>query len=127
MNHNLVQQYLLAKPEAVLMQPQGDESMVFKVKHKMFATLSVGKEQGENQGEPHWWLNLKCDPDQAIELRETYPAVLPGYHMNKKLWNTVVLDGSVPEDEIKRMMDNSFKLVVDNMPERDQASILAKL
>ena len=61
-------------------------------------------------------LNLKCDPDEALALRDIFPAITPGYHMNKKHWNTVQLDGSVPEGEIERMIDNSFLLVVNAMP-----------
>ncbi len=68
-------------------------------------------------------MNLKCDPDEAQALRDMFPSVIPGYHMNKRLWNTVILDGSVPKGEIERMIDNSFDLVVSNMPEKDRKAI----
>lgn len=62
------------------------------------------------------YLNLKCDPDEALALRDIFPAVTPGYHMNKKHWNTVQLNGSVPRGEIERMIDNSYLLVIKGMP-----------
>jgi len=128
MNHNIIQQYILAKPETELSFPFGDDVQVFKVKNKMFATLSIGKMgKGitDNTGETKldWWMNVKCDPDEAIMLRDIFPSVIAGYHMNKRLWNTVILDGSMPKGEIERMIDNSFMLVVSNMTKKDQLSI----
>ena len=122
-----VEQYLLSKPEASLDYPFGEEVSVFKVKNKMFATLALGK-MGKDDGEKQdWWLNLKCEPDEAIMLRDIFPAIIPGYHMNKRLWNTVILDGSIPQGEVERMIDNSFKLVVSKMTKKDQQSILIYL
>jgi len=125
------QKYLLSKPEATLDYPFGDEVKVFKVKNKMFATLALGKMgkavSSESGDKKDWWMNLKCDPDEAVMLRDIFPAVIPGYHMNKRLWNTVILDGSIPQGEIERMIDNSFKLVVSKMTKKDQASILVHL
>ena len=63
-------------------------------------------------------MNLKCDPDQALALRDIFTAVLPGYHMNKKHWNTIKLDGSIPEGEIQRMIDHSFALVVGGLSKK---------
>ncbi len=118
-----VEKYLLKKPEAILNFPFGDEVKVFKVKNKMFATLALGK-MGKGDGEKQdWWLNLKCDADEAIMLRDIFTAVIPGYHMNKRLWNTIILDGSIPQGEIERMMDNSFMLVVSKMTKKDQQSL----
>lgn len=124
--------YLLNKPETVLEFPFGADVYVFKVKRKMFATLAIGKMgkgDGSNNdsGNKHWWMNLKCDPDEAAILRDIFAAVIPGYHMNKALWNTIILDGSIPRGEVERMIDNSFKLVVSNMAKKDQASILLHL
>lgn len=68
-------------------------------------------------------INLKCDPDEALALRDIFPAITPGYHMNKKHWNTVQLDGSVPNGEIERMIDNSFRLVVEGMPKAQRPLI----
>ena len=120
--------YLLSKPETVLDFPFGKEVSVFKVKGKMFATLSIGKMgKADKEGELEWWMNLKCDPDEAAILRDIFPAVIPGYHMNKALWNTVILDGSISQGEVERMIDNSFLLVVAKMTKRDQRSILLHL
>jgi predicted DNA-binding protein (MmcQ/YjbR family) len=68
-------------------------------------------------------INLKCDPEKAIELREHYPAVLPGYHMNKLLWNTVLIDGSIDDFLLKKWIDDSYGLVVGNLPKKDQTRI----
>ena len=118
MDQEQAQQYLLSKPEATLYYPFGDEVQVFKVKNKMFATLALGK-MGKGDGENQdWWLNLKCDPDEASALRDIYHAVTAGYHMNKRHWNTVVIDNSIARSEIERMIDNSFNLVVLTLPKK---------
>lgn len=128
MDHVEAEQYLLSHPETWLDHPFGDEIKVFKVKSKMFATLAIGKMgKGDKEGNQDWWMNLKCDPDEAVMLREIFPSIIPGYHMNKRLWNTVILDGSIPQGEIERMIDNSFKLVVSKMAKKDQQSILVHL
>jgi len=127
MDHKQVEQYLLTKMETVLDYPFGEEVQVFKVKNKMFATLALGK-MGKGDGDKQdWWLNLKCDPDEAIMLRDIFPSIIPGYHMNKRLWNTIILDGSIPQGEIERMIDNSFMLVVSKMTKKEQTSILVHL
>lgn len=124
MDANTTEQYLLAKPFSNLEYPFGLDVKVFKVKNKMFATLAIGKMgKGDEHGKMHWWLNLKCDPGEAEMLRDIFPAIIPGYHMNKALWNTIILDGSVPKGEIERMMDNSYMLVVKNMTKKDQQSL----
>ncbi|WP_448568012.1 MmcQ/YjbR family DNA-binding protein [Thalassotalea ganghwensis] len=116
----------MAKPETSLDFPFGEDVMVFKVKGKMFATLALGSGQekdthGKMAG--RYCLNLKCDPEEAVMLRDIFDAVIPGYHMHKRLWNTVILDGSIPKGEIERMIDNSFELVVCKMSKKDQCSI----
>lgn len=117
-------EYLLNKPFSIESFPFGDDVSVFKVKHKMFATLSVGKlGKDDNESDAICWMNLKCDPQEALMLREIFPSIIPGYHMSKVHWNTIKLDGSVPAGEIQRMMDNSFNLVVGNMSKEDQQSI----
>ena len=78
------------------------------------------KQQGEMR------INLKCDPDEALDLRKIYPAILPGYHMNKKHWNTLTLNGSVPISEIENMIDNSYNLVVNSLKKRDKVSLEKK-
>jgi len=104
MNYIQAKEYALSRPEAWLDNPFGKGAEVFKVKQKMFGLLFVGKH--------HRRLNLKCEPGEAIILREIFPAVIPGYHMNKTHWNTVVLDGSIPAGELQRMIDNSYTLVI---------------
>jgi len=115
MNYQEAMEYLLAKPESIEAYPFGLDVMVPKIKGKMFATL--GTENGIAR------INLKCDPDEALALRDIFSAVIPGYHMNKKHWNTVVLDGSVPQGEIKRMIDNSYLLVVRSLTKAQQDAL----
>lgn len=115
MNKAAVKRYLLAKPAASEDFPFGIDVAVFKVAGKMFATL--GEREGGSQ------MNLKCDPDQAFILRDIFPAVLPGYHMNKKHWNTVLLNGSVPIGELQRMIDHSYGLVVSGLPKKQRVAL----
>ena len=68
-------------------------------------------------------VNLKCDPDLALELRDRYEQVQPGYHMNKKHWNTVVLDGVIPEKEVRKMIDDSYNLVVSSLPKAKRKAL----
>ena len=119
MDYQQAKAYLLGKPEALEDYPFYPDVLVPKVRGKMFATLS------ENDGIAE--MNLKCDPDEALALRDIFSAVNPGYHMNKKHWNTVVLDGSIPDNEIRRMIDNSYLLVVGNLPKNAQVALLAQL
>jgi predicted DNA-binding protein (MmcQ/YjbR family) len=130
MDNIQARQYLLDKAETIEYFPFGDDVSVFKVKHKMFATLALGKgnekgTQGKMAG--HYCINLKCEPDEAVMLRDVFSAIIPGYHMNKAQWNTVILDGSIPQGEIERMMDNSYRLVVSKMPKKEQTSLLIHL
>ena len=127
MDHLQAHEYLISKPEPTVSQPFGEGVDVYKVKGKMFATLSLGKMGKGTEENPHWWMNLKCAPDEAYILRDIFDAVIPGYHMNKRLWNTIILDSSIPKGEIERMIDNSFMLVVKKMPKKAQTSILLKL
>ena len=101
---------LVTMPGAVEDYPFGDEVAVFKVGGKMFARVSLEGEQG--------FVNLKCDPSWALELREQHTAVRPGYHTNKRHWNTVGLDGSVVAGELQEMVDHSYDLVVSGLPKR---------
>lgn len=103
-----------AKPTAVEDYPFGDEVAVFKVAGKMFALVELGPEPGS--------ISLKCDPDLAAGLRRRYAAITAGYHLNKRHWNTVALDGSVPGDELLGLIDHSYELVVARLTraERDK-------
>lgn len=82
----------------------------------MFATLGYVAELAR--------INLKCDPDEALFLRDMFDAVLPGYHMNKMHWNTVLLDGSIPRGELERMMDASYGLVIDGMKRTERQRLI---
>jgi predicted DNA-binding protein (MmcQ/YjbR family) len=93
-----------AKPGSVEDYPFGDQVAVFKVAGKMFALVPLGQTPQS--------ISLKCDPELATSLRNRYPAVTPGYHLNKRHWNTLTLDGSVPDDEVLELIDYSYDLVV---------------
>ncbi len=108
MDFEILRSYLLAKAGAGEDFPFDETTLVFKIAGKMFALLGLNDEPLR--------INLKCDPLLAESLRERYSAVLPGYHMNKRHWNTVVLDGSVPEAEFRAMIDASYALVVKGLP-----------
>lgn len=107
MDYDAARDYLLGRPEAREDFPFGPEARVFRIHDKMFALLM------ERAGQPQ--VNLKCDPEEALALRDVFDAVLPGYHMNKAHWNTVLLDGSIPRSELERMMDRSYALVVKSL------------
>ena len=99
---------LLAKAGAVEEFPFDAVTLVVKVGGKMFALVGLDEEPLR--------LNLKCLPEQAEILRQLYPAVIPGYHMNKRHWNTVILDGSLSDDDLLGMIDESYRLVVQGLP-----------
>jgi predicted DNA-binding protein (MmcQ/YjbR family) len=100
--------YLLSFPEASEDQPFGPEVDVYKVAGKIFAILSPEDDPAA--------ISLKCDPLVAVELREEYEAVAPGYHLNKSHWNTVILNGTVPDRELKKMISHSYEQVVAGLP-----------
>ena len=108
MNIETFREYCLGKPAATEDTPFGPDNIVFKVEGKMFALAALDEVPPA--------VNLKCDPDLALELRDRYAQVRPGYHMNKKHWNTVELDGVIPEKEIRKMVDHSYGLVVKSLP-----------
>lgn len=105
----------LAKPGSVEDYPFGDGAAVFKVAGKMFALVALDGSPGS--------VSLKCDPDLAADLRQKYPAVTPGYHLNKRHWNTVTLDGSVPDEELLELIDHSYQLVVARLPRTERAGL----
>ena len=119
MNSKKVREYFLNKPHSEECYPFGSDVAVFKVKGKMFATYGIHNDLPA--------INLKCDPDEACALRDIFKSVIPGYHMNKQHWNTVYLDGTIPQGELELMIDNSFLLVVNKMTKKDQQSILVHL
>lgn len=104
MNIETIREYILQKPEVTEGFPFDEESLVFKVKGKIFMIASLD--------ESPLRFNVKCDPDKAIQQREDYPeTVLPGYHMNKQHWNTIVIDGRLTTKQLKEMIDHSYALV----------------
>jgi predicted DNA-binding protein (MmcQ/YjbR family) len=101
-------EYCLSKPGATEDTPFGEDVLVFKVAGKMFALAPLDEITAT--------ANLKCDPDLALELRDRYDQVQPGYHMNKKHWNTVEIDSGMPDSELRKMVDHSYDLVVERLP-----------
>jgi len=99
---------LLSKPGAVEDFPFDPVTLVLKVGGKMFALVILDEDPMR--------MNLKCDPLKAEFLREAFPSITPGYHMNKRHWNTVRLDGSLPDDLLRAMIDDSYELVVRGLP-----------
>jgi predicted DNA-binding protein (MmcQ/YjbR family) len=110
-NIESLREYCLSKQEVTESFPFGEDTLVFKVFGKMFVLMNLVDELS---------MNLKCDPDRAIELRERYSSVLPGYHMNKKYWNTVMIDGSVPDNLLHGWIDHSYKEVIKSLPKNKQ-------
>jgi predicted DNA-binding protein (MmcQ/YjbR family) len=102
MNIEDIRTYCLKKPGVTEGFPFGEDTLVFKVKGKIFVLANLDGDLS---------LNLKCDPALALELRERYSSVIPGYHMNKKHWNTVYLNGTIPDKEVLSWIDHSYKLV----------------
>jgi len=116
MNIESLREYCLTKPAAMEGTPFGPEHIVFKVEGKIFALASLDDVPAA--------VNLKCDPDLALELRDRYEQVRPGYHMNKRHWNTVELDGVISEVEIKKMIDHSYDLVAQGLPKARRKRLL---
>ncbi len=103
MNIEELRDYCLSRPGAEEDFPFGPDTLVYKINGKIF--LLAGLDQNPVQ------FNVKCDPEKAVQLREEYSCILPGYHMNKKHWNTIIADGSVSNDLLKEWIDESFELV----------------
>lgn len=108
MNIEDIRDYCLSKVDVEETLPFGPNVIVFKTNGKAFLLLPLDTEQVR--------FNVKCDPELAETLRETYDCVLPGYHMNKKHWNTVEIEGGIPAGELRRMIDHSFELVIRSLP-----------
>jgi len=106
MNIEEIREYALAMPDVEEGFPFGDATLVFKTKGKIFLLLSLDTSPAS--------FNVKCDPDKAPELRERYSCIRPGYHMNKKHWNTVVIDGSLDKKMLREQIDHSYALVSRN-------------
>lgn len=107
--------YCLSKKGVEETLPFGPDTLVYKVGGKVFLLTGLDAEQLR--------FNVKCDPDNAIELREEFSCVLPGYHMNKKHWNTIVVDGSVSTKQLKEWIDHSYALVVSSLPKKTREEL----
>jgi predicted DNA-binding protein (MmcQ/YjbR family) len=116
MNIEQLRDFCLLKPGANEGFPFGEDTLVFKVAGKIF--LLIGLNEANR-------FNVKCDPERAIELRERHSEVQPGYHMNKKLWNTVYMNGTLTDRQLYEMIDHSFDEVVKSLPRKIQAEIAA--
>lgn len=111
MNIEQFREYCLQKPCVTEEFPFDEVTLVFKVCNKLFALTGLDN--------PEFSINLKCHPEWALELRETYDGtIIPGYHMHKKHWNTVTVDGKLSDDFLKELIDHSYDLVVKGLPKR---------
>jgi len=109
-------EYCLKKGPVTEGTPFGEDTLVFKVGGKMFALASLDEIPAR--------VNLKCDPDLALELRDRFEQVRPGYHMNKKHWNTVEIDSGLPEKELREMIDHSYQLVIESLSKAVRSKLL---
>ena len=105
MDHKTVEEYILSMPNAKLEYPFGKDVAVYKANDKMFALIAEGSDPVRH--------SLKCDPQLATLLREKYETVLPGYHLNKKHWNTLILSGQLPWEEVQDLIRHSYILVTE--------------
>jgi predicted DNA-binding protein (MmcQ/YjbR family) len=110
-----IRDYCITKPHVSEEFPFDEVTLVFKVAGKMFALTSLNESPAA--------IALKCDPEKAVELREQYPCVQPGYHFNKKHWNTINLDSSVPDKLIKEWIDHSYNLVIAGLPKNQRIKL----
>lgn len=115
MHLEFVRNYCLHKPGVTEDMPFGDTVLVFKVMGKIFLLSPLDSNNLQ--------MNLKCDPEKAQELRAEWPCVTPGYHMNKKHWNTIIPDSSVPDARLLEWIDHSYELVVNSLPKKIRAEL----
>jgi len=113
MNIEIFREYCLSKPGTEDCFPFDENVLVFKVIGKMFAACNVTDEE--------FRVNLKCDPERSIELRDEFEEIIPGYHMNKKHWNTVYMEGMLSQNLIKELIDHSYDLVTKSLPKAKRA------
>lgn len=115
MNIEYFREYCLNKKGVSEEFPFDEDTLVFKVREKIFALTGLDGE---------FRINLKCDPERAIELRENYQYIIPGYHMNKKHWNTIVVDECDNIELLKELIDDSYKLVIGGLTKKQQEELL---
>lgn len=114
MNIEEYRDFCLSLKSATESFPFGDDTLVMKVQDKVFSLAGL---------EPPFSFNVKCDPDKALELREKYPDVLPGYHMNKRHWNTINVTGAIPDEKLKEWISDSYQLIVAALPKKLQQGL----
>jgi predicted DNA-binding protein (MmcQ/YjbR family) len=117
MNIEILREYCLSKKGATECFPFDEVTLVFKVCDKMFALTNLDGDLT---------INLKCDPEKAIELREKYDFVIPGYHMNKKLWNTIIIDHRVSDILLCQWIDHSYNEVIKKLPKNTYKQLIEK-
>jgi predicted DNA-binding protein (MmcQ/YjbR family) len=119
MNLEQIREYCLSLHAVTEDMPFGDDTLVFRVMNKIFALVNISGETS---------INLKCDPPRAIELREEYPSIIPGYHMNKQHWNTVYMDGRLKKELVTSLIDHSYELIAESLPKakKDELKRLKK-
>ncbi|MDF2447728.1 MAG: MmcQ/YjbR family DNA-binding protein [Bacteroidota bacterium] len=115
MDLEIIRNYCLSKKAVKECMPFGNDTLVFKVMGKMFLLTGIDSSPLE--------INVKCEPEKAIELRENFSCVKPGYHMNKQHWNTVTCDHSVTDQQLKEWIDDSYNLVVASLPKKIQTQL----
>jgi len=109
MNIEKLRKYCLSKKNVIEDFPFDETTLTFKIKGKMFCLIDIDNPDS---------INLKCDPERAVELREKYEEIIPGFHMNKKHWNTVDIRGTLKDSLIIKMIDESYELVVETLPKK---------
>jgi predicted DNA-binding protein (MmcQ/YjbR family) len=114
MNVEEIRQICVAKKGVTEGFPFDDTTLVIKVGGKVFALISL---------ESNPWLNLKCDPEKAVDLRERYVDITPGYHMNKKHWNSVRLEGALPDGLLVALIEHSYQLVYQSLPRKAKEEV----
>lgn len=117
MNIEEYREYCIAKDGVTEEFPFDEQTLVFKVMGKMFALTDVDDFES---------INLKCDPERSVQLRDQYDTIYAGYHMNKKHWNTIDMDGSLPDSLVRELIDHSYDLVVEKLPKALKEELLQK-
>jgi predicted DNA-binding protein (MmcQ/YjbR family) len=115
MNIEEVREYCISKKGVTESLPFGDDTLVFKVGNKMFALANL---EGELR------INLKNDPEKNVELREEFPSIIPGYHMNKVHWNTVIMNGSLSSTMVLELIDESYEIILKSLPKKTQLELI---
>jgi predicted DNA-binding protein (MmcQ/YjbR family) len=115
MDAELVREYCLFKKATTEDQPFGPDVLTFRIGGKIFLLLSLDAFPSQ--------FNVKCDPERAIDLRATHTSIIPGYHMNKKHWNTVILDGTLSTELVHSMIDESYEIIFGSLPKKKRTEI----